>query len=175
MSTTDQFPFPSDTRTDSDHGSGAGSGSGSHRAPSGGGAPETQAAWRIVAGREIMVKLRDRNFIISTLTTLGIMVVAFGVSFFISGQTDSKTLAVASPQAAVIAQQAVEGGDELAGPLAPGNVEVTITEYADVTAAEQAVSDGDADAALVGSPGQWTLPEHLGQGQGGGDAVLHRQ
>ena len=34
--------------------------------PSAGREQSTEAAWRIVAGREIIVKLRDRNFIIST-------------------------------------------------------------------------------------------------------------
>ncbi|WP_010539611.1 ABC transporter permease [Dietzia alimentaria] len=118
---------------------------------------ETQAAWRIVAGREIMVKLRDKNFIISTLTTLGIMVIAFALSFFLGGQTESKTLAVVSPEAAAIAQQAASGDEEMTGPFAPGELELEITEFADTAAAEQAVSDGDADAALIGAPGAWML------------------
>ncbi|MFI8592160.1 ABC transporter permease [Dietzia maris] len=120
-------------------------------------APETQAAWRIVAGREIMVKLRDKNFIISTLTTLGIMVVAFCLSFFLSGQTDSKTLAVVSPEGAAVAQQAIDGSGELSGSFTSGEVDLTVEEFADTAAAEQAVTDGDADAALVGAPGDWTL------------------
>ena len=149
MTTTDQFPFPSDTATDS--GAGAGPGTGAA-------APETQSAWRIVAGREIMVKLRDKNFIISTLTTLAIMVVAFAVSFFVGGQTESKTLAVASPEAVAVGEQATaDEGAAMSGPFAPGDLEVTISEYPDVAAAEQAVSDGDADAALIGAPGEWTL------------------
>ena len=119
--------------------------------------PETQAAWRIVAGREIMVKLRDRNFIISTLTTLGIMVIAFAVSFFLGGQGETKNLAVVTPEAASIAQQATAGGDEATGTFAPGDLELTVDEYPDEAAAEQAVGAGDADAALVGGPGEWTL------------------
>ena len=161
MSTTDQFPFPTDTANGSDAAPGPATGSDAGYGPGSGtdaSAPETQAAWRIVAGREIMVKLRDRNFIISTLTTLGIMVIAFAVSFVMSGQTESKTLAVASAEGAAIAQQATsEGGAAMSGPFAPGDVEVTISEFPDEAAAEQAVSDGDADAALVGGPGDWTL------------------
>ena len=118
---------------------------------------ETQAAWRIVAGREIMVKLRDKNFIISTLTTLGIMVIAFALSFFLGGQTESKTLAVVSPEGAAIAQEAASGDEEMTGPFAPGELELEITEFTDSAAAEQAVSDGDADAALIGGSGSWTL------------------
>ena len=150
MTTTDQYPFPSET-------TGADVGDPGDRGARPSGAPETQAAWRIVAGREVMVKLRDRNFIISTLTTLAIIVVAFAASFFLGGRAETKTLAVATPAAAAIAQQAVDGGEELTGPFAPGDLEVTINDYPDVAAAEQAVSDGDADAALIGAPGEWTL------------------
>ena len=148
MTTTDQFPLPSSptadatVRYDDDNATSD---------------LQTQAAWRIVAGREIMVKLRDKNFIISTLTTLGIMVVAFAASFLLSGQTESKTLAVVSPAAATVAQQAIDAGPEAFGPLASEDLELSITEFGDVAAAEQAVSDGDADAALLGEPGAWTL------------------
>lgn len=165
MNTTDQFPFPPEPAADTASGYGSGThgtgahGAGPNPAATGPGAAtfEPQAAWRIVAGREIMVKLRDRNFIISTLTTLAIMVAAFAVSFFLSGQTESKTLAVTSDEGAAIARQATTGDQATSGPSAPGDLEVTIDEYADVAAAEQAVTDGDADAALVGGPGEWTL------------------
>lgn len=148
MTTTDQFPFPTGTPTSA----GAVDTSNQDR-----GSVETQPAWRIVAGREIMVKLRDRNFIISTLTTLAIIVVSFAVSFLLSGRAETSTLAVSSPAAAAIAQQATAPGAEAAGPFTPQDLEVTIDEYPDVAAAEQAVRDGDADAALVGAPGDWTL------------------
>ena len=163
MTTTDQFPLPPEPATDTGSGhssTGAdahGTGPNPDATGSGATTPEPQAAWRIVAGREIMVKLRDRNFIISTLTTLAIMVAAFAVSFLLSGQTESRTLAVTSSEGAAIAQQATTGDQTTSGPFSPGDLEMTIDEYADVAAAEQAVRDGDADAALVGAPGQWTL------------------
>ena len=127
-------------------------------------AHETEAAWRIVAGREITVKLRDRNFIISTLTTIAIFVVAFGVSFLLGGDDDEKRIAVVSPDAAAIVQQtdaraeAAEtgGADEAAVAGAP-TVRLATEQVADEAAAEQAVRDGDADAALVGRPGEWAL------------------
>ena len=65
----------------------------------------TDAAWRIVAGREIMVKLRDRNFIISTLTTIAIFIVAFGVSFLLGGDDGEKRIAVVSGDAVTIVEQ----------------------------------------------------------------------
>ncbi len=122
-----------------------------------GDAPRVGAAWRIVTGREVMVKLRDRNFIISTLTTLGIIVVAFGLSFFLGGQTEEKTLAVSSPEAAAIAGKV--GSTEAGAPASagPGSIELSVGGYPDEATAEQAVRDGDADAALLGGPGGWTL------------------
>lgn len=159
MTTTEQFPFPPETNYESDGyvgGSGAGT---SDSIGASAAATETQSAWRIVAGREVTVKLRDRNFIISTLTTLAIMVIAFAISFAMSGRAETKTIAVASTEGAAIAQQAVDSiGDEGApAPMMTSDLELTIEEYPDVAAAEQAVTDGDADAALVGGPGEWTL------------------
>ncbi|AVZ40653.1 MULTISPECIES: ABC transporter permease [unclassified Dietzia] len=129
--------------------------------------PATESAWRIVAGREIMVKLRDRNFIISTLTTIAIFVVAFGLSFLLGGRDDEKTVAVASNDASAIVHAAAaaatpdrEGAEEGTGPGAQAGVppiELSVTEVADPAAAEQAVRDGVADAALLGRPGAWTL------------------
>ena len=130
--------------------------------------PATDSAWRIVAGREIMVKLRDRNFIISTLTTIANFVVAFGLSFLLGGRDGEKTVAVASNDAAAIVQaagagSAANGGgaDQGAGsdsqPVAGSTIELSVVEVADPDAAERAVREGDADAALLGDPGAWTL------------------
>lgn len=124
----------------------------------------TDAAWRIVAGREIMVKLRDRNFIISTLTTIAIFVVAFGVSFLLGGDDGEKRIAVVSGDAVTIVEQtnvradAADGEDTGSSPTAGApTVRLGIEQVADPAAAEQAVRDGDVDAALLGEPGAWTL------------------
>ncbi|MDX2356450.1 ABC transporter permease [Dietzia sp. PP-33] len=126
----------------------------------------TDSAWRIVAGREIMVKLRDRNFIISTLTTIAIFIVAFGASFLLGGGDDEKTVAVASNDATAIVQAAAgadsaadsDAGAEADEGSADGpRIELSVLEVANPDAAEQAVREGDADAALLGEPGAWTL------------------
>ena len=124
----------------------------------------TDAAWRIVAGREIMVKLRDRNFIISTLTTIAIFVVAFGVSFLLGGDDGEKRIAVVSGEAVTIVEQtnaradAADGEDTDSSATAGApTVRLGIEQVADMAAAEQAVRDGDVDAALLGEPGAWTL------------------
>ncbi|MFN3602555.1 MAG: ABC transporter permease [Dietzia sp.] len=131
--------------------------------------PSTDSAWRIVAGREIMVKLRDRNFIISTLTTIAIFIAAFGLSFLLGGRDGEKTVAVASNNAAAIVQAASsaepaagDGGADEATGTEPGAeagppIELSLSEVANPDAAERAVRDGDADAALLGEPGAWTL------------------
>ena len=124
----------------------------------------TDAAWRIVAGREIMVKLRDRNFIISTLTTIAIFIVAFGVSFLLGGDDGEKRIAVVSGDAVTIVEQtnvradAADGEDTDSSATAGApTVRLGIEQVADPAAAEQAVRDGDVDAALLGEPGAWTL------------------
>ena len=124
----------------------------------------TDAAWRIVAGREIMVKLRDRNFIISTLTTIAIFIVAFGVSFLLGGDDGEKRIAVVSGDAVTIVEQtnvradAADGEDTDSSATAGApTVRLGIEQVADPAAAEQAVRDGDVNAALLGEPGAWTL------------------
>ena len=141
-------------------------------APSAGREQSTEAAWRIVAGREIIVKLRDRNFIISTLTTIAIFIAAFGLSFLLGGGDHVRTVAVTSDQAAAVVQAAsaepgsggeTSGDDDdnavspTAGPAAGPEVELNVLEVGDRAAAEQAVLDGDAEAALLGEPGSWAL------------------
>lgn len=124
----------------------------------------TDAAWRLVAGREIMVKLRDRNFIISTLTTIAIFVIAFGVSFLVGGDDGEKRIAVVSGDAVAIVEQtnaradAADGEDTGSSATAGApTVRLEVEQVADPAAAEQAVRDGDVDAALLGEPGAWTL------------------
>lgn len=113
---------------------------------------ETQAAWLIVAGREIMVKLRDRNFIISTLTTLAILAIAFGVSFAMAERESTSTVAYAGSEAGlVIDAVGLEASD------VPDGSHIDGLELSDEAAIESAVSNGDADAGLVNTDGTWTL------------------
>ncbi|MDG4798576.1 ABC transporter permease [Micromonospora sp. WMMD1082] len=90
-------------------------------------------ATRLVAAREIRVKLRDRTFLISTLFFLLIAAAATILPPLLSGGPST-----------VAATEAV------AGPLRAAGLEVRTVP--DDTAAEQAVRDGDADAAVVAGP-----------------------
>ncbi|TQJ21720.1 ABC-2 type transport system permease protein [Micromonospora sp. A202] len=92
----------------------------------------TQAT-RLVAEREIRVKLRDRTFLFGTLFFLLIAAAGTILPPLLSGGPDS----VAVTQ-------------EAAGPLRDAGLDVRVV--ADDRAAEQAVRDGDVDAAVVSGP-----------------------
>ncbi|GAB0107905.1 ABC transporter permease [Nocardia sp. JMUB6875] len=109
--------------------------------------------WRLVAQREISVKLRDRNFLISTAITIIAIVASLTVSGFLSGRTETIDIAVTGSEASQVV--------ELAGQLAhSGNAKVdfAVHEVADAAAVEKQVRDGDVDAGLVpDQPTGWRL------------------
>ncbi|MEH1030222.1 ABC transporter permease [Micromonospora profundi] len=90
-------------------------------------------ATRLVAEREIRVKLRDRTFLFGTL--LFLLIAAAG--------TILPSLLSGGPESVAVTQQA-------AGPLRDAGLDVRVV--ADDGAAEQAVRDGDVDAAVVAGP-----------------------
>lgn len=116
--------------------------------------PDTapRGVWRIVTEREVMVKLRDRNFLISTVVTIVAIVASLAVSGFLSGRTETLDIAVTGTDAARVVQ-AADGLAELAG----GDVIFTTRPLADRAAVEQQVRDGGVDAGLVAEPGGWRL------------------
>lgn len=113
--------------------------------------PDTQP-WLVVAGREVSVKLRDKNFVISTLVTLGIMVASFAASFAISAKTDHETVAYTGTDGAAI----VDAAGSSTGTTGK-KIEVSGSEQPDAAAVEEAVRSGDADAGLVLRDGAWTV------------------
>ncbi|MET7750233.1 ABC transporter permease [Micromonospora sp. NPDC005367] len=100
----------------------------------------TVQAARLVAGREIRVKLRDKTFLFSTLFFLLIAAAATILPPLLSG--GPSTVAVAEQQA---------------GPLRSAGLEVRTVP--DDRAAEQAVRDGDVDAAVVAGPAVLAMDE----------------
>ncbi|PGH45559.1 ABC-2 type transport system permease protein [Micromonospora sediminicola] len=93
----------------------------------------TYQATRLVAAREIKVKLRDKTFLYGTLVFLLIAIASTVLPAMLQGGPST----VAAPAAA-------------AGPLRAAGLDVLVV--ADDAAAERAVRDGDADAALVAGP-----------------------
>lgn len=109
-----------------------------------------RGVWRIVAEREVMVKLRDRNFLISTVVTIVVIVASLAISGFMSGRTETVDIAITGADASRVVQKA----DELAE---LGNVTFTTRPVADPAAVEQQVRDGEVEAGLVAEPGGWRL------------------
>lgn len=110
--------------------------------------------WQVVAAREIAVKLHDKNFLMSTFFTLILIVGSFGFQAFLANRPHEATIAVTSPAAGAIVEQAERDG------VADGaKLQWTTRQVADGEAAQALVRSGDADAALL--PGldgaQWRL------------------
>ncbi|QFG67472.1 ABC transporter permease [Ornithinimicrobium pratense] len=115
-------------------------------------ASATRSPWTLVLQREIAVKLKDRSFIWGTVLTLVFLIAALVLPSFFGGGAASYQVAVTGQPAAAVVEQAettLQAEDEEAS--------LTAETVADRAAAEQAVRDGDVDAALVGEPGAWEL------------------
>ena len=111
-----------------------------------------RSPWTLVLQREIAVKLRDKSFIWGTVLTLVFLIAALVLPTFFGGGAASYQVAVTDQGAASVVQEAeatLQAEDDEAS--------LTAETVADRAAAEQAVRDGDVDAALVGEPGAWEL------------------
>jgi ABC-2 type transport system permease protein len=102
--------------------------------------------WRIVAEREVKVRLHDRTFLLATGFTLVLLVGLFVIMSFVGGGSDEYDVAVARAEDERLVSLAESSlrdgsGDEQA--------RVDAELVADVGAAEELVRDGDVDAALV--------------------------
>ncbi|WP_406076370.1 ABC transporter permease [Micromonospora sp. NBC_00858] len=100
----------------------------------------TYQATRLVAAREIRVKLRDRTFLFGTLFFLLIAAAGTILPPLLSG----------GPASVAVTQDA-------AGPLRAAGLDVRVVP--DDGAAEQAVRDGDVDAAVVSGPAVLAMDE----------------
>lgn len=107
--------------------------------------------WAIVASREIAVKLRDRSFLIGSLSTLVVILGLIGVQAWLDGRTDTFDVATSDPTTATMVDrvaESTEGDDDL---------EITAVSEDDDAAARAAVEDESVDAWLTQSDGTWTL------------------
>lgn len=102
--------------------------------------------WLIVAKREIMTQLTDKAFWIGTLTTLGLVALAFFLGGFAGGFGDSGKIAVAGEEAEQVVALAQRDGLNIE-PLSVAEDELLAT-----------VESGDAAAALAHDDAAgWTL------------------
>jgi len=101
---------------------------------------DDRGAWRLVAQRDLWVRVRDRGFVISTVITMTVLTVIIllravggdGAPTFALGVTGDPDVADAIPSVA----RSV-------------GVEVTVREYDDEAAAEAALRRGEVDAYLA--------------------------
>ena len=113
----------------------------------------TERPWLVVALREIVVRLTNRAFLVSTLVTL-VFIAGYGAfSVWQSGRTTTWTVAVADGDAARLVSQAAT--------KAHADDDKVVIESRTVSgepAAKALVDSGDADAWLHENPaGGWTL------------------
>ena len=106
--------------------------------------------WRIVAEREVRVKLRDKAFLGSTAFTLLVIVAFFVITSLVGGGPEEYDVAVVdeTSTAAVL-----ESGQAALRASGEDGATVTAVPAEDTAAADAAVRDGDADAALLVSDG----------------------
>lgn len=128
------------------------------RRPESSASPRPEAAanntppWAIVTLREVMVKARDRSYLISTLVTLVLIIGAVVFNAYMANRGTDYTVAVAGAPG----QSVVETAGEDAG--ADDNTTFEAVTADSPEAARDLVSNGDADAALLqDSDGAWTL------------------
>ncbi|GGB30868.1 hypothetical protein GCM10011492_21720 [Flexivirga endophytica] len=112
----------------------------------------TNSVWRLVAVREVSVKLRDRNFLVSTALMLVLVVAAIGIQFAFAGHTDTKKIAVPNATASKL----VTAADRMAD-TADAKLELQPRQADSAKSVTEMVSDGTADAGLVRSGDGWRL------------------
>lgn len=111
----------------------------------------TRGVWLIVTQREILVKLRDRNFLISTAIMIAVIAISLSVSGFLAGRTTTVQVAATGPDAAQVIRAA--------GTIAEGKkVAFSTTVVQDEAAVDQRVRAGTADVGLApDGAGGWKL------------------
>lgn len=109
-------------------------------------------AWMIVARREIVSKLTDRTFILSTVGLIAIIAAVFGVQAFVANQATEYAVVTSSSAANQMAQEVkkvAEASDD--------KTTVKLTTVGDDAAATAAVKDDDATAWLHQGDDGWVL------------------
>ncbi|MCB7137014.1 ABC transporter permease [Cellulosimicrobium marinum] len=122
-----------------------------------GGSLSSWGAIRLVAGREIMTRLRSRSFV--WLTVLLVVVVVLG-GFVLNLATSSGPTAQRvglTTSTAPLAESITATGDAL-------GTQIETVDVTDDAAGEQQVRDGDLDAVVTGTPDDWTVVVDTGLG-----------
>ncbi|MFW6772908.1 ABC transporter permease [Nocardioides sp. CPCC 205120] len=105
------------------------------------GARPPGGVWRIVAGREIGLKVRDKGFALSLLLTIVSIALSLGAAAFLGGGDQTVTVATSD----ATSEQLVER----AGELADDGLAIDVQRVRDDAAVEAAVEDDEAELGLV--------------------------
>ncbi|WP_067563769.1 ABC transporter permease [Nocardia acidivorans] len=108
--------------------------------------------WRIVAAREIAVKLRDRNFLVSTILTVVVIVASLSISAFMGSRATTVDVGIVGEDAAPIVTAASALADS-----ADKNVTFTARRVADAGTLEQQVEDETVTVGLLPDANGWRL------------------
>lgn len=112
---------------------------------------EPRHTWRLVAIREVLVKLTDKTFVISTLGTVALITALSVAQALLSARTETFTV-VATPAATSMAGAVRDSAQRL-----DDKVIVRPTAVPDDAAARAAVMSGEADAWLGHTGDTWVL------------------
>jgi ABC-2 type transport system permease protein len=107
--------------------------------------PSSVALVRLVAGREISSRIRDKNFIISSIVIVVLLMGAIAFNVAVSSGGNEGRLGIVGDADQL--GPAVQAQGETVG------VDVEIVEYADEAAARAAVEEEEVDGALVDGTG----------------------
>ena len=108
--------------------------------------PAPTMPWWIVARREIMAKLTQKGFWISTSIVILIIVAAFAFTFVFASSQDEMTIGVTDDAGAQVVAIAADSSGR--------DIRSSTMEAADM---ESAVEDGDLDAGLIQTADGWDL------------------
>ena len=111
---------------------------------------------RLVAAREISARIRDKNFVISSVVILVVLLGLLGFQVAVSSDGESTRVGLVGGEPGI--EQALEAQGEAL------DVDVSVVEVADRAAAEQALEDGDVDGVLLADGAPELLVEQTAGG-----------
>jgi ABC-2 type transport system permease protein len=104
---------------------------------------------RLVAAREISARLRDKNFVISSIVIIVVLIGVLALQVALNSGSETTRIGVVTDRPVYLA--ALEAQAEAL------DVDVEVTQYDDDAAARTAIEDEDVDGALVVSGGEAEL------------------
>ncbi len=102
------------------------------------------SAWRLVAENEVRTVVRRKSFLVTTAFSVVLIVGGILAASFFSERPQDRVVAVTDSASVAVVEAA-----EAIGQVGNDRLTIEADEVADAAAAERAVTDGDANAALL--------------------------